>query len=186
MKWLESKFNASTLAPADFVISRHVEVLRSYAALTAIFPANKISLCPLGRFLETGNLPCLFVTMPSFNRQPGPGIFNETVRISDIVRFMPEPVTSDEGERGLYKPSVASLASLIIKAVESNSQLTYDTGTEVIPLVSRVDLSEFAVERIKSENGAMSETLDMRLDFTYTGLVAKSVHRLWSLVTAGA
>lgn len=187
MKWLENKFTADTLAPADFIISRHLEVLRGYTELTSILPAHRMTLCPLGRYLETGSLPILFVTMPSFNRQPGPGIFNESIRISDIVRFTPEPVNSDEGSGGLYKPSIASLASLIIKAVGSNAQLTYDTGTEVVPLATRVDLSEFSVERIQPPSGgAASETLDMRLDFTYTGLVAVSVHRLWSLVTAGA
>lgn len=188
MKWLEAYFDESSLCPADFILSRHCEILAADPKLISIFGGsgrvgNRIQMVPLGKLLETATPPLLFATIPMFARFNAPGVFGEKIRVRDVVRFKPDGSPTGAGKA--YTPSMATLASHIIRVVMKNQQLTYNTGSTTVPLASRCNVKEFYVEQVESgPSGTADNLFDMRVDFEYEAVVAKTSHRLYPLVTA--
>lgn len=192
MRWLEPYFSLTPtgiqqhVGPCDVVHSRHNEVIAADPIISAIAATSGgVTPVPLGKWMETGKTPAIYTTIPVFDRQPAPGAYTEDITIRDIIRFKDEKIT---GRETLWTPSLGSLLSHFIRVVMANSQLTFDTGgpSGVIPLVSRCDLSAVDLAQVDTgASGVMDNILEMRIDFTYKGLIARSVHRLLPLVTAG-
>lgn len=192
MKWVEDAgFTFANMAPAEMILGRHVYYLREDTELVALFGGAaldplKIRCCPFGRPLDL-DAPGLSATIPSFDRQPAPGVFIETVTIRDVIRFHSEQPTSDEP---LYEPGLLTVASHLIGVVTAPGarQLNYTTiGGDVVQLATRVDLTEVSTEQVDSpQNGEGVNLFDLRLDFKYRIAVRVGDPRLWPLVTVGA
>jgi len=193
MKWVVAAgFTFSNMAPAEMVLARHVEYLRADSKLCKLFGGSaedpaKIRCCPFGKSLESGNPPMLYVTLPSFDRQPAAGVFLETVTIRDVIRFHSSDPTSDEV---LWEPGLITVASHLIGVVTAAGarQLNYTTiGGTVVGLASRVDLTEISVAQVTSpQTGEGINLFDLSIDFRYGIAVRVGDPRIWPLVTAGA
>jgi hypothetical protein len=185
VKWLEPHFTANELGPCDVVLSRHVDILRADTKLKAIFggasaSANRIQMVPLGKLLDSSISFGLFATLPVFDRQPAPGTYVENITVRDVIRFKGEKVSQQEP---LNKPTLGSLLGYIVYVVTRNGQLVTDLGGgNMAPLVSRCNLSAVEIVPVEPENADM--LLELRVDFTYEGVVSRNVNRLFAQVTS--
>ena len=185
-------FTFANMAPAEIVLSRHVEYLRADTKLKAFFGGSgadgrKIRHVPLGNNLEIGNLPMLFAMIPTSDRQPAPGFMSELVTVRDVMRFQTSTPTGDEP---LYEPGIWSIVSCLIGVVTGPGarQLNYDTvGSGTVGLCSHVNLVQVGIIPLKEvESGSGANVFDVVVDFEYKLAVSVGADpRLWPLYVLG-
>jgi len=186
MKWIAAHFSSSQICPAEMILAQHIRVLRADPTLKAIFGGPngvRIRLVPFGKVLDVGAVPTLYATLPEFNRQPGPGLFSEEVRVRDVIRFHVDQVA---GEEPLDEAGMMTLASHIIGVVEEDPHLKFQTLTHgLVPLARRVDLEAINQANVSSPQGErVKDLFDIVIDFKYSVVVAPGLaQRLWPLVT---
>ena len=185
-------FDFSNMAPAEIVLSKHVEYLRADTKLKAFFGGSgadgrKIRHVPLGNNLEIGNLPMLFAMIPTSDRQPAPGVFTENITVRDVMRFQTSTPTGDEP---LYEPGIWSVVNCLIGVVTGPNarQLNYTTVSHgIAQLCSRVDLVAVQVIPLDAvQPGSGANVFDVAVDFQYKSIVSVGNDpRLWPLEVLG-
>jgi len=189
---LAAGFTFANMAPAEIVLSRHVEYLRADTKLKAFFGGSgadgrKIRHVPLGNNLEIGGLPMLFAMIPTSDRQPAPGAFTENITVRDVMRFQTSTPTGDEP---LYEPGIWSVVNCLIGVVTAPGarQLNYTTVSHgTAQLCTRVDLVQVNVIPLDSpQPGPGANVFDVICDFQYKSVVSVGADpRLWPLHVLG-